>query len=553
MLRAGQDATMAPKASFFQAFKANLGFGRKHVEDVDRSGFGFGETLSTTSLLGNGAVAARTRQAIYIKYQQMLADPVVSGAIRNHVTAALGGHETTGDLVFIEAKPAAKGDRAAQKMVQEIASELTVMFNRVAATVAYNGAAYGDAYARLYPIKGRGLVDMSSDEMLLPPLVQPYEIGTKTVVCQVAVGDRHHEKLDMSQIARLKMPRMMYIPQPLAIERAWRARITEDDPEKQPLMPSLAGGSFLADAEEQYDKFIAALSGLVGQRVLDSIDESIFTAETSGMSKEQRQEFLESVARMLRRSKQLADEAVASGKPVLTRVRHLLPVASGKQLMQVQGVNSSAGSGGGRAGSVGVDDVLFHAKLLAGALGSDITMLGFADIMSGGLGEGGFFRTSVQAAERSRVIRVALTDFFNAAIDVHVAFKHGLQYPESARPWQINFYGSISAMEAERQRTALEAANSGLLLVQVMAQLKESGLGESAMSNFLERVVKLDKDDAAMYARDIAQAKKEAQQDDGGGGFDGGGGGDPPPASDSSREPGRIGEDGDEPQGEGAE
>lgn len=509
-------ATMAPKASFFQAVKASLGFGREHIEAVDRSGFGFGETLSTTSLLGNGAVAARTRQAIYIKYQQMLADPVVSGAIRNHVTAALGGHETTGDLVFIEARPAAKKDRAADKMVQEIAAELTPMFNRVAATVAYNGAAYGDAYARLYPIKGKGLVDMACDEMLLPPLVQPYEVGQKTVVCQVAVGDRHHEKLVMSQIARLKMPRMMYIPQPLAIERAWRARITEDDPEKQPLMPALAGGSFLADAEAQYDKFVAALSGLVGQRVLDSIDESIFTAETAGMSKEQRQEFLESVKRMLKRSKQLADEAVASGKPVLTRVRHLLPVAASKQLLQVQGVNAGGGSGGGRAGNIGVEDVLFHAKLLAGALGTDITMLGFADLMSGGLGEGGFFRTSVQAAERSRVIRVALTEFFNAAIDVHVAFKHGLQYPVHARPWNVNFYGSISAMETERQRTALDATNAGLMLAQVLAQLKDSGLGEAAMANFLERVVKLDRDDAILYAKDIAQAKKEAAQQDGG-------------------------------------
>lgn len=505
-----------------------MGFGREHVEDVDRSGFGFGETLSTTALLGNGVNGARTRQAIYLKYQQMLSDPVVSGAIRNHVTAALGGHETSGDLVFIEAKPDAKTDKAANKMVEEIAKDLGSMFNRVAATVAYHGAAYGDAYARLYPVKQKGLVDMTSDELMLPPLVQPYELGNKTVVCEVAVGDRLREKLVMSQIARLKMPRLMYVPQPLAIERAWRSKITEDDPEKLPLMPSLAGGSFLSDAETQYNNFIAALQGLVGQRVLDSIDESIFTAEVAGMTKEQRQEFMESVKRMLQRSKHLADEAVASGRPVLTRIRHLLPVATGKQVLQVQGVNSGGGSGGGRAGNIGIEDVLFHAKLLAGALGTDITMLGFADMMSGGLGEGGFFRTSVQAAERSRLIRVALTDFFNHAIDVHVAFKYGLNYPESARPWQINFYGTISALETERQRTAMDATNAGLLLAQVLQQLKDSGLDEQAMANFLERVVKLDKEDAKMYAADLAKAKKEAaQQEGGGGGFGGfGGGGD---------------------------
>ena len=518
-----------------------MGFGREHVEDVDRSGFGFGETLSTTALLGNGVQGARTRQAVYQKYQQMLSDPVVSGAIRNHVTAALGGHETTGDLVFIEAKPDAKKDAAADKMVQEIAADLSMLFNRVASTVAYNGASYGDAYARLYPVKGKGLVDMSADELMLPPLIQPYEMGNKTVVCEVAVGDRHREKLVMSQIARLKMPRMMYVPQPLAIERAWRSRITEDDPEKQPLMPSLAGGSFLSDAETQYNNFIAALQGLVGQRVLDSIDESIFTAEVAGMNKEQRQEFLEGVKRMLQRSKKLADDAVTSGRPVLTRIRHLLPVASGKQVLQVQGVNSGGGGGGGRAGNIGIEDVLFHAKLLAGALGTDITMLGFADMMSGGLGEGGFFRTSVQAAERSRIIRVAMTDFFNHAVDVHVAFKYGLEYPENARPWQVNFFGTISAMETERQRTAMDAVNAGLMLAQVLQQIKDSGLEEASMANFLERVVKLDKDDAAMYAKDIAKAKKEAAaQEAAAGGFGGGGGGG-----------GGFGGDGEQPPGGG--
>lgn len=516
------------KTSFFQAIKARMGMGRDVVAEVDKSGFGFGETLSTAALLGNGVDGSRTRQAVYLKYQQMLADPVVSGAVRNHVTAALGGHETSGDLVFIEAKPEAKKDKAASKLVEEIAQDLSTMFNRAAPTVAYNGAGYGDAYARLYPVKKMGLVDMSVDELMLPPLVQPYELGNKTVVCTVAVGDRINEKLVMSQIARLKMPRMMYVPQPLAIERAWRSRITEDDPEKLPLMPSLAGGSFLADAESQYNNFVAALQGLVGQRVLDSIDESIFTAEVAGMTKDQRQEFLESVKRMLLRSKKLADEAVMSGRPVLTRVRHMLPVASSKQLLQIQGVNAGGGSGGGRAGNIGIEDVLFHAKLLAGALGSDITMLGFADIMSGGLGEGGFFRTSVQSAERSRVIRVALADFFNSVIDIHVAYKYGVQYAESERPWQINFYGTISAMETERQRTAMDAANAGLMLAQVFQQLKDSGLDVDAMSNFLERVVKLDAEDAAMYAKDIVKARKEAAAQEAGGGF-GGSGGDPPP------------------------
>lgn len=505
-----------------------MGFGREHADDIDRSGVGFGEALTTSSLMGNGDVNARTRQAIYSKYQVMLSDPIVSGAIRIHVTAALGGHETSGDLVFIEAKPEAKKNEAAKKIVDEISAHLVPIFNRIATTVAYNGAGYGDAYARLYPRKGVGLVDVDVSEMMLPPLIHPYEQGNKTVVCELAVGSKMRDRLVMDQIARLKMPRMMYIPQPMAVEKAWRHQITEDDPDKLPLMPSLVGGSFLADAEEQYNNFKAALQGLVGQRVLDSIDESIFTAETAGMSKEQRDEFLNSVKSMLKRSKAIADDAVKTGRPFLGRIRHLLPVANSKQLLQVQGVNSAGGGGGGRAGNIGIEDVLLHAKLLSGALGVDMSMLGFSDMLSGGLGDGGFLRTSVQSAERSRTIRVALAEFFEHLIEIHVAYRYGMQYPRENRPWQLNFYGNISAMESERQRTQSDAANAGLMLAQVLQTLKDAGLDEAAMAHFLERVVKLDPADALMYAKAIAKAKKESDGQDGGVFGGGGGGGGPP-------------------------
>lgn len=520
------------KVSFFNTLKARMGFGREHIGDVDRSGFGYGDALTTVSLMGNEDVPARARQQIYLKYQQMLTDPVVSGAIRIHVTAALGGHETSGDIVFIEAKAAAKKDPKVEKLVQELSAELLPLFNRIAMTVAYNGAAYGDGYARMYAKKGKGVVDISCDEMMLPPLIQPYEVGNRTVVCEVAVGPKMRDRLVMDQIARLKMPRMIYLPQPLAVEKAWRTHILENDPEKLPVMPSLVGGSFLADAESQYDKFASALQGLVGQRILDSIDESVFTAETADMSVEQKQLFLASVKKMLERSKEMADNLVKSGKPHLARVRHILPVASSKQLLQVQGVNSAGGSGGGRSGNIGIEDVLFHAKLLSGALGIDMSMLGFSDLMSGGLGEGGFFRTSVQAAERSRTIRVALSEFFNHIVDVHLAYKYGYAYTPSTRPWEVNFYGTISAMETERQRTQLDAANAGMLMSQVFQTLKDSGLDEPAIAHFLERVMKMDKEDAKMYAKSISKAKVEADAQaaggfggGGGGGFGGGGGG----------------------------
>lgn len=503
-------------------------FGKDFIEKIDRTGYEYSETVTTTSLTGNGVVGARSRQVIYAKYQQMSGDPLVSGAIRLHVTAALGGHETSGDIVFIEAKPAAKDDPAAAALVKELSDALAPIFNRMAIPAAYNAAIYGDAYARLYTKDRVGLEDMSIDEMLLPPLVIPYEQGNKTRICLVAVGEKAREKLTMDQVARVKLPRLIYTPQPVAVEKAWRVAVTENDVTKLPLMPGLVGGSFLADAEAQYNNFAAALAGLVGQRVLDSIDESIFTAQVTGMTVEQRQAFLKSLKTMLTKSKAVADEAVRTGKPVLQRIRHILPVWGDKQVVGIQGVNSGGATGGGRAGNISIDDVLFHAKLLCGALGIDISMLGFADLMSGGLGDGGFFRTSAQAAERSRTIRVALNDFFNDCIDVHLIKKTGHTYEPKDRPWQVNFYGTISALETERVKTQLDAINAGTMLAQCFAMVKDAGLDEKAMAHMFERVMKLDAEDAKMYAKAIIAAKKAADAKEaaqgGFGGAPGGGG-----------------------------
>lgn len=473
--------------------------------------------LSVSMLLGSTKRGARNRQQIYMKWMEMSGDPIISTALRLHVTAALGGHETSGDVVFLEDNPEFKEDKQKRKIVDELRGDLSAILNRISYTAGFNGAAFGDAYGRVYTDGKNGVVDVYVDELVHPSLVTAYERGNQTVGFVVASGPRASDRLTLNQMARMKMPRMVYIPQIRAMEKAIRLALKEDNINELPLLPSLIGGSFLEAAEGPYDALASTLVGLVGQRILDSIDESMLTVNMDGMTKEQQTAYMSNIKAILTASKKRMEDAVLRGKPVLSRVYNLMPTWGDKQLTALNGT-LTGGGGRGQSGSISVEDVLFHAKMLAGALGIDLSMLGFSELLSGGLGDGGFFRTSAQAAERSRLLRVGLTEFFNQIIDIHTYHKYGMVFAANERPWQLNFYGTISALESERQKTKTEAMNTSIVMVQTLDQLRNLGLKDDAMREVLTKIMLLDEALAELIVKGMSKPPAED-----GGGFGGGG------------------------------
>lgn len=476
------------------------------ITPTDTMLFGAG-TTTVASLMASGTREARTRQAIYDKWAQMEANPIVSSAVKLLVTSALGGHETSGDIVFIEKRPMANDDPKLSDLVEEIRNDLSVMLNKAAFPMAYLASVFGDSYARIYT-DSNGVADLYTDELVRSPLVQPFERGSRTVGFAIYTGERNFQRLDAVQMARMKMPRTQWVPQHGVFEKSLRLSLGTDDVCNLPLMPSMAGGSLIYAAEEPYNDLIASLMGLVGQRWMDSIDEQMLAVNLNDMSKDMQKRFIESVKGMLQRSKDIAEQAVKGGKPVMERVRHIIPVFGEKQLTRVDGGNQP-----GRADKISIEDIMLHARLLSGAVGVDLSMIGFADQMAGGLGEGGFFRTSAQAAESARVIRVALAETFNHIIDIHTLKRHGVVFPASERPWKINFYGSISALESERQRTLNDGMSVGLGLAQAIAQMRDMGASRKVMRAFLTDTMQLDEDQAELYS-ELAESSKESEEED---------------------------------------
>ncbi|MCY1298476.1 hypothetical protein D9M70_479660 [compost metagenome] len=74
-------------------------------------------------------------------------------------------------------------------------------------------------------------------------------------------------------------------------------------------------------------------------------------------------------------------------------------------------------------------------------------------------------------------------------------------FAPSERPWNINFYGSISALEAEKQRTRSEGMGVGLMLAQAMQAMKDMGASKEVMIRFLVDIMMLDEEQAKLYAQ----------------------------------------------------
>lgn len=460
-------------------------------------------------LMGSSSKPIRSRAELYMKYQFMMQEGLISTALRNNVQMALGGHETTGETIFLDPKPDISS--ADKKLLEELAPVVKLL-NDSAHSMSYNAAGFGDSYARIYTLPKEGLVAFNHE--ILPPLVQPYEELGRTVGYVVSLGEKVQSRLSHLDMVRLKMPRMGFVPQMKAIENAQKTNLEATDLRNIMPMVSLVGGSLLEAAEDDFDNLYAALRGLVGQRISSSIEEVLLALDLSDTTKEQRERITKNTVKMITEMKNRAEKQVREGLYSTARNFNIMPTWGQKMLTQVSSLQAGA-----NGQNLGVEDVLFHAKKLAGTLGSDISMLGFAEQLSGGLGEGGFNRTSSQGAERARLLRTSYTKMANDVIDRHMLAKRGKCWPDIERPYTLNFYGSIAALEAEKQASSERAMNKTAILVQVLAQMREVGMDEKTNAHMLAKTAQLDQEDAETFAKGLANAKPPVQP--GMGGFGG--------------------------------
>ena len=477
---------------------------RKTFTDLD--------AVSVSQVLSSFHTPVRSRQEIYQRYAQMMQDPIIGQALNLHVTQTLGGHETTGDVIFIEAKADITDNE--KKFVEQIQQDLSDLINTNAYQVAFICCAFGVAFTKIYSEEKKGVSFLEQSDFYLPHYVQAFELVGKTVGYRVSEDEKIHT-LNVKELARLRMPRMGVVPQYRMqynyLANKGKNKEEKEDIEKLLPVPATIGGSFLEMAEKPFFLLQSALIGLSSGRILDSVRESIIGVNMANMTTDQQRAFIDKFGGLLRASKKRTSDAVKNNQPILEKIIHLLPVWDEKQLYSV---DAGGALNVNNSNAYGVEDVLFYAKMLAGALGLDLSMLGFSDLLSGGLGDGGFFRISAQSGQRSRLIRQAVTDWVHHIIDVHCAQKFGGIFEVGKRPYEIVFNGATSALERENQETRERKNMAAATILQNITALKELGADTKTMTHFLKEQMGFDEDDAEIYAQALCGDGEEENEED---------------------------------------
>ena len=429
----------------------------------------------------------RTRQQIFTMWEIMQKDPQIAEALSLHVTAALGGHETTGDMIFITPHERVRGQgRRAKELRDKVEREARIIapiINRYAFSLARQAIGFGDSYARIYTDDKKGVVGLMNNRHTFPPLIMPFEQAGATVgfhALEEEDRERSIAKLTPKQLLRVRMPRIETVPQmPMQV---WQDKKTliYDKRSDNPILPAEVGGSFLYPIEEPWQDVTISRAGLNNQQIADSVKQAFLTINMEGMPPNQQKKYRASIVKMLTNYRGQIEEAFKGGEALYGTKYHIMPQWSEKQILQ------SVGDLSQRNMPLNEGLLMLNLRRLAGGLGIDLSLMGWADMLAGGLGDGAAFHTSAQIMRRSTLIRQACIDAFNHLMSIHWGIKHGEYFNSNEYPWQYDFYSDQNAAATQALNNKQNRANTTTVQAQAIQMLKDLGLDKETIQLILE-------------------------------------------------------------------
>lgn len=414
-------------------------------------------------------VLPEDRSARYAVLRLMAKDPTIDSAIKMHIANALSARTDSGESVFISPAEGAGED----KIVDDLRATLMPFIKKDLNEWARKAAVYGSCFARVYGAQGIGIQNIRCDYYTHPRFIQKFEKGGRlagyTTTYQGTnqanqrlrlmppwsfVGFEIPEWWDCEDIEPINVGG---IPVDLAMEDAAIEGLVESQE---------YGTSLIATAYGPWMDLLDAICSLKMSRRNAARLERMVGVNTGKLDPERAAHYLDMVAERISNATADVERQSWLRGNVQTVVNHYVPIFGEKGGLQIDAVQ-------GTPDINGLEDVMFHIKRLGSAIGVDPALLGFGDLLSGGLGDGGFFRVSVMAATKANLLRQALKNGIQKLCELHVAYKFGKVFLPGNCPWTIQFNSVSSAIEREEQE-ALESRTNALSgLVGILATIDQ--------------------------------------------------------------------------------
>lgn len=424
----------------------------------------------------------RERQTRYLALEIMAEDPTIDCAIKMHMAHALSARSDTGQVVSIESVTDDK-----DPIVNDLRNTLQARINRELNEWAYNAAVYGAHYVRVYGGQQKGITNIRSDYYTHPRFIKKFEkagqLAGFTTTYQGTTGAHSRIRL---------MPPWAFvgfeIPQwknasntePVNIGVA-PVDLSSDDYATEAMVESQEyGSSLIKTAYQPWLDLLDAICSLNASRRNAARLERLIGVSTGRLDPEKAAKYLNLISsQILNTDREIATQSLRRGF-VQTVINRIFPMWGDKARMEVNTVQ-------GTPDINGLEDVFFHVKRLGGALGVDPSMLGFGDFLSGGLGDGGFYRVSIMAALKANFLRQAIQNGVQRLCEIHVAYKHKKIFLPGQQPWRIVFNSVSTALEREEQENLESRTNIASGLAGIIATLDQeyTTTDRRALMNFL--------------------------------------------------------------------
>lgn len=450
------------------------------------------------------------RFAKYNLFKAMADDSTIDSALKMHISHALSARSDTGEIIAIESTGNEK-----DPIVNDLRNSLSHIFNANCQAWAYSAALYGCWFPRVYGSQGKGVELVRSDYYSHPRFITMYEQAGQIAGYTSAYQNPTKGGIELIapwKIVPFRIPIWKQMDTEPVRADASLFDMANDDYLADALMESQNyGTSLIETAFVPWTDLQEAILSLNMSRKNASRLERMIGVNTGKLSPQKAAQYLNIVSSQIQNVDKANSKASLRKGFVQTVINHLIPIfGDGRGRLDISTVE----------GSPNIDalaDIDFHIKRLGSALGIDPALLGFGEMLSGGLGDGGFFRISVLAAIKANMLRHAIMAGCEQICDIHVAYKFGKVFLPGEKPWRIVFNSVSSALEREERENMEGRAGFATMLAQLIQVLDQdfATVDKNAFENYLfTDILKVPEEKfAIMFPKKKAEEAEQAAKD----------------------------------------